>query len=68
MSKFLYYNTLLMVQTDGKQVWADNQCSQGFIPKDRAEIYYKIRGKMYSRKQVFNQRYLVRMEKETLPF
>ncbi len=34
-------------------------CSQGFVPKDRAEIYYKIRGKMYSRKQVFNQRYLV---------
>jgi hypothetical protein len=57
-----------MITTDGKQVWTDNQCSNGFVPKDRAEIYYKIRGKTYSRKQVFNERYLVRMGKETLPF
>jgi len=68
MNKFLYYNTLLGLTTDGKQVWNNRECSKGFVPKDRAEIYFKINGKLLSRKQVFNQRYLVWINKPALPF
>lgn len=68
MSKFLYYNTLLMVTTDGKQVWTDNQCSQGFVPKGRAAIHFKLNNKVFSKKQLFDFRFVVRLPiKRDLP-
>lgn len=68
MSKFLYYNTLYQITTDGKRVWSDKESSDGFIPKDRAMIYYKINGKLLSSRQVFDKRFLVWVKEEPLPF
>lgn len=68
MRKFLYYNTLYQVTTDGKKVWDDKNSSNGFVPKGRAMIYYKLNGKLISMKQLLNSRYLVYIKKESLPF
>jgi hypothetical protein len=67
-NKFLYYNTLFMCETDGKEVWTDKDRSKGFVPKDRAAIYYKIRGKIVSRRQVLNNRFLVPIKEQECPF
>ncbi len=67
-NKFLYYNTLYMCETDGIEVWTDKDRSKGFVPKDRAAIYYKISGKIVSRKQVLNPRYLVPIKEQECPF
>jgi len=50
-----------MVFTNGKTVWNDKSRSEGFVPSDRAEIYFKIGGKIISRRQLFNQRFIVKM-------
>lgn len=68
MKSNLYYNTLLMVTTDGRKVWNDKEFSNGFVPKGRAAIYYKIGGKVISRKKVLNCRYLVKINEQKLPF
>jgi len=68
MSKFLYFNTLYSVFTDGKRIWDDKSCSEGFIPKDRASIYFKNKGKIISRKQIVNPKFIVWVKKEKLPF
>ncbi|CAB4140496.1 hypothetical protein UFOVP402_36 [uncultured Caudovirales phage] len=68
MKSKVYYNTLIMCFTDGRKVWTDKDSSAGHVPQGRSCIRYKVNGKLYSRKQVLNARYLVRVMEIKLPF
>lgn len=67
MKTKLYYNTLYQCTTDGRKVWTNKDSSDGFIPKGRSQVYYKINGKIISRKQLLSK-YLVRIKENPLPF
>lgn len=67
-NRLVYYNTLLQVFTDGRNVWNDFERSRGSITKGRSDIRYKINGKSFSRALVLNARYLVRYKELACPF
>ncbi len=60
MKDILCYNTFYQCFTDGKSAWNDKDKSKGFIPKDRAMIYFKLNGKRISAKEMFNPKYLIK--------
>lgn len=63
-----YYNTLIQCFTDGRKVWTDKDSSSGTVAKGRSDVRYNIHGRSYSRNQVLNARYLVRVMESKLPF
>lgn len=60
-----YYNTLYAVFTDGRKIWDERTSQLGFIPKGKTQPYFKIKGVLVSRKQLFDSRYCIKMLPKT---
>lgn len=56
-----YYNTLYEVFTNGKEIWDECSRQTGFVPKGKTQPYFKINGKLVSRKQLFDSKYIIKM-------
>lgn len=56
-----YYNILHDVFTDGRKVWNEVILQVGFIPNGKTQPYFKIKGVLVSRKQLFDSRFCIKM-------
>jgi len=61
MNNIEYYNTLYAVFTDGRKIWDEHTTQVGFVPKGKTQPYFKIKGKLVSRKQLFNNRFCTKI-------
>jgi len=61
MNKNEYYNTLYGVFFDGRKIWDEYTSQVGFVPKGKTQPYFKIKGVLVSRKQLFNNRFCIKM-------
>jgi len=62
MNNIEYYNTLYAVFTDGRKIWDEFTHQIGFVPKGKTQPYFKIKGKLVSRNQLFDSRYCIRIK------
>jgi len=65
MNKNEYYNTLYSVFTDGRKIWGEHTSQVGFVPKGKTQPYFKIKGVLVSRKQLFDSRFCIKMLPKT---
>jgi hypothetical protein len=68
-STYRYYHTLLQCIIEKDKVYTSKKECNPYIPKGKTCLYWKINGLQVSKKNLLNERYLVKiLEKEILPF
>lgn len=60
-SKFRYYHTLLQCTIEKDKVYTDKKECSPYIPKGKTCLYWKINGKQVSKKNLLNEKYLIKM-------
>ena len=68
-STYRYYHTLLQCIIERDKVYTSKKECKVYIPKGKTCLYWKINGVQVSKKNLLNERYLVKiLETEILPF
>lgn len=55
-----YFNTLHGVSTDGRKIWDETMQQEAFMIKRKNQPYFRIKGKLVSRSQLFDSRYIIK--------